>query len=282
MLLLLLMWITVTCLVHLGKTSLVDCILKQVGTIDASSLNLRIMDSNVIEKERGITIFSKYTSFNWKNNLVNIVDTPGHADFGGEVERALSLVQGAILVVDANEGPMPQTRYVLSKALKAEKQIIIVQNKVDRDNSRCDEIDSEIFDMFIQLEASESQMNYKTLYASAKYGWISDNHQDRNNDSMALLLDAIVSEIKPPRVETLNHHFSFLINSIEHNNYLGKKYMGMVNSGKIAIGDSVKVISPENNETIGGPVKISKIMKSKNLNEVYFLSSLIIYIDALV
>ncbi len=145
--------------------------MKQSGVFGEGSNIIRFMDSNVLEKERGITILSKCTSIGYNDLHINIVDTPGHADFGGEVERALSLVDGVILLVDATEGPMPQTRFVLGKALSKKFKPIVVFNKVDRESSRCDEVDSELFDLFSNLGAEEDQLQYPIVYASAKEGW---------------------------------------------------------------------------------------------------------------
>ena len=180
-----------------GKTTLVDQLLRQSGVVLDSQ---RAMDSNDIEKERGITIFSKNTSITYKNHRINIVDTPGHADFGGEVERVLSMVDGVCLVVDATEGPMTQTRFVLSKALSLNLCPIVVMNKVDRASSRPDQVDNELLDLFMNLNATEKQMEYPIAYASAKEGW-STLALDAPRDSILPLLDLIIEHIPAPRVD---------------------------------------------------------------------------------
>ena len=188
-----------------GKTTLVDCLLKQTGVTSSE----RAMDSNDLEKERGITILSKCTSIIYEDFKFNIVDTPGHQDFGGEVERIMTMVEGVCLVVCATEGPMPQTKFVLKKALDRGLKPIVVINKVDRPSSRVEEVESEIFDLFCNLDANDDQLEYPTIYAAAKEGWaISD--MERNREGVDDLLSAIRDVIPPPDVD-INGDFKMLI-----------------------------------------------------------------------
>lgn len=234
----------------IGKTTLVDCLLRQSGTIK-SLQEERVMDSNTLEKERGITILAKCTSIASEKYTINIVDTPGHADFGGEVERALTMVDGVILVVDATEGPMPQTKFVLSKALKRDLLPIVVQNKVDRSTARCEEVDCELLDLFLSLQANEKQLDYPTFYASAKDGWAFpfNPHGRRNliekglTGDMSCLLDAIVEKMPPPAVQQQGP-FSLLVNSIENNSFVGRCMLGRIQSGSIRLGDRIKAMAP--------------------------------------
>lgn len=236
-----------------GKTTLVDCLLRQSGTIAESSESTRVMDSNELEKERGITILAKCTSIEKDGYRINIVDTPGHADFGGEVERALTMVDGVILVVDATEGPMAQTKFVLSKALQKALVPIVVQNKVDRETARCDEVDCEILDLFMSLNCSDSQLDYPTIYASAREGWAQlkapttqDIKDRRNAKDMGCLFDLIMSRIPPPKVES-NKPFAMLVNNVERNAFVGKCMMGKVSSGNVKIGDRIRALNPDGN-----------------------------------
>lgn len=256
-----------------GKTTLVDCLLKQSGSVDASAFSTRLMDSNMLEKERGITILSKCTSINYENYKINVVDTPGHADFGGEVERALSMVDGVILVVDASEGPMAQTKFVLSKALKKNLLPIVVMNKVDRPSARCDEVDSELLDLFSVLGANDEQLNYSTVFASAKDGWCSltdpyAGNPDRSRKiegNMSDLFKMIINKIPAPKGNP-EAPFSMLVSSIEPNPYLGRCYLGRVFSGTVKLGDPIKGISEESTEACEG--KVTKIFSRKGLEQM--------------
>ena len=178
-----------------GKTTLVDQLLKQSGTIKVDQSD-RVMDSNAIERERGITIVAKNVSVVYKDVKINIIDTPGHADFGGEVERVLNMADGVLLLVDAFEGPMPQTRFVLSKALEMGKRAILVINKVDKENCRPDEVLEKVFDLFYHLDATEEQLNFPTVYGSSKHGWMSKDWKKPVNDIL-VLLDTIVEYFPP-------------------------------------------------------------------------------------
>ncbi|KAJ2847834.1 hypothetical protein GGI22_005868, partial [Coemansia erecta] len=242
-----------------GKTTLVDCLLKQSGALSGSTAmqETRVMDSNALEKERGITILSKVTSLAYKNHRINIVDTPGHADFGGEVERILSMVDSVVLVVDATEGPMAQTKFVLTKALARGLNPLVVLNKVDRPASRPDEVDSELLELFMALEASDTQTGYEIMYASAKEGWCTKDLDEAarltgaakaggamKGGSMEPLLDAIIQSAPAPKGQREGAPFSMLVTQLEANPYLGKCALGRISSGIVRVGDKVRVLEP--------------------------------------
>ena len=243
-----------------GKTTLVDCMLSQSGiNIDGSE---RAMDNNELEKERGITILSKCTAISYNGIKINIVDTPGHQDFGGEVERIMGMVDSVCLVVCATEGPMPQTRFVLSKALARGLKPIVVINKVDRDTARVVEVENEVFELFIALEASEEQMNYEVVYASAKNGWATKTIPSRDNPKPNVnvfpLLDTIVSKVAPPIVD-LNKDFTMLVSQIESNNFFGKMLIGRIESGVAKTGMLVTAV--DQNGTVVETNKIFKMVR---------------------
>ncbi|KAJ2161378.1 hypothetical protein GGF46_001556 [Coemansia sp. RSA 552] len=237
-----------------GKTTLVDCLLKQSGALSGSTAmqETRVMDSNALEKERGITILSKVTSLMFRDHRINIVDTPGHADFGGEVERILSMVDSVVLVVDATEGPMAQTKFVLTKALARGLSPLVVLNKVDRPTSRPDEVDSELLELFLALGASDEQTSYDLLYASAKEGWCTRDLTQVSSladgsaadRSMASLLDAIIDKVPSPTGQRAGAPFRMLVTQLEANPYLGKCALGRITSGEVRIGDRVHVLEP--------------------------------------
>ena len=182
-----------------GKTTLVDKLLRQSGTLDRNELGQeRVMDSNAIEKERGITILSKNTAINWHDYRINIVDTPGHADFGGEVERVMSMVDSVLLLVDAVDGPMPQTRFVTQKAFARGLRPIVVINKCDRPGARPDWVIDQVFDLFDNLGATDEQLDFPVIYASALAGWASED-PDNHGDTMEPLFNAIVEKVSPPQ-----------------------------------------------------------------------------------
>lgn len=238
-----------------GKTTLMDQMLQQSGTMQMSE-GERVMDSNALEKERGITIMSKQTSMLWKDVKVNLVDTPGHGDFGGEVERVLSMVDGVVILVDALEGVMSQTKFVLSKALKAGLQPIVVLNKMDRSEaSRVEEVKEEIFELFIALEASEKQMEYPTLYAAAREGWVIANETDPKTDVSALF-NAILAHIPPPDAKQEDSSFRMLVTSLETDQFLGRILTGKVQSGKAIVGNTLKIIDMN-----GGMIETGKLVK---------------------
>ncbi|MEL6946801.1 MAG: translational GTPase TypA [Pseudomonadota bacterium] len=226
-----------------GKTTLIDVLLKQSGTFrDNQQVDERAMDSNDLEKERGITILAKVTSIQWKGSRINIVDTPGHADFGGEVERILNMVDGAIILVDAAEGPMPQTKFVLQKALKIGLKPIVAINKIDKPDGRPDWVLDEVFDLFASLDADEDQLDFQTLYGSAKEGWMAMD-ADGPKDDMAPLLDLVMDHVPEPAVE--EGAFRMLATTIEANPYLGRILTGKVTSGSVEPNQSVHALAQD-------------------------------------
>lgn len=228
-----------------GKTTLIDVLLKQSGTFrDNQQVDERAMDSNDLEKERGITILAKVTSINWKDTRINIVDTPGHADFGGEVERILNMVDGVIILVDAAEGPMPQTKFVLQKALKLGLRPIVAINKIDKPDGRPDWVLDEVFDLFAVLDANEEQLDFNVLYGSAKEGWMATD-ADGPKDDMAPLLDLVLDHVPEPSVE--DGEFRMLATTIEANPYLGRILTGRITSGVAAANQAIHALDQEGN-----------------------------------
>ena len=224
-----------------GKTTLVDRLLQQSGVYRDNQRQVeRAMDSNDLERERGITILAKAASVQWKDTRINIVDTPGHADFGGEVERILNMVDGALVLVDAAEGPLPQTKFVVSKALRMGLKPIVVINKVDRPDARPIEVINEVFDLFAALDASEEQLDFPILYGSAKQGWMATTLEGSHDDGMQPLFDLILSHVKPPVVE--EGPFRLLGTILEANPYLGRIITGRITSGSVKPNQSVKVL----------------------------------------
>ena len=224
-----------------GKTTLVDRLLQQSGTYRENQRVVeRAMDSNDLERERGITILAKAASVVWKDTRINIVDTPGHADFGGEVERILNMVDGALVLVDAAEGPLPQTKFVVSKALKMGLKPIVVINKVDRSDARPTEVVNEVFDLFAALDASEEQLDFPILYGSAKEGWMADSPEGPKTAGMTPLFDLILRHVQPPHVET--GPFRMLGTILEANPYLGRIVTGRITSGSVVPNQPVKVL----------------------------------------
>ncbi len=224
-----------------GKTTLIDSLLGQSGTFRQNqSVDARIMDNGDLEKERGITILAKCTSIDWNDMRINIVDTPGHADFGGEVERVLSMVDGVILLVDASEGPMPQTKFVLGKALKRGLKPMVVVNKADRPDGRIDEVINEVFDLFVDLEATEAQLDFPILYASGRDGWCVKEMEDKH-ENLIPMLELIVSHVPTPDVDE-NAPFSMLATLLQRDSFLGRILTGRVYSGKAKVNSVVKSI----------------------------------------
>ncbi|PIA35051.1 hypothetical protein AQUCO_03600006v1 [Aquilegia coerulea] len=254
-----------------GKTTLMDRLLRQCG---ADIPHERAMDSISLERERGITISSKVTSIPWNGNELNMVDTPGHADFGGEVERVVGMVEGAILVVDAGEGPLAQTKFVLAKALKYGLRPILLMNKVDRpavSEERCDEVESLVFDLFANLGATEEQLDFPVLYASAKEGWASSSFTKSPPDNarnMSPLLDAIVNHVPPPTANT-EAPFQMLVSMMERDFYLGRILTGRISSGVLRVGDKVHGIQHKDSgvEKVEEG-KVTKLMKKKGTSMV--------------
>src|ERR1700729_4219027 len=221
-----------------GKTTLVDRLLQQSGTYrDNERVVERAMDSNDLERERGITILAKAASVQWKDTRINIVDTPGHADFGGEVERILNMVDGALVLVDAAEGPLPQTKFVVSKALRMGLKPIVVINKVDRSDARPVEVINEVFDLFAALDATDEQLDFPILYGSAKQGWMALS-ADGPKENMAPLFDLVLKHVESPKVGAGG--FRMLGTLLEANPYLGRIVTGRVFSGSIRTNTPVK------------------------------------------
>jgi len=224
-----------------GKTTLVDRLLQQSGVYRDNQRQVeRAMDSNDLERERGITILAKAASVQWKDTRINIVDTPGHADFGGEVERILNMVDGALVLVDAAEGPLPQTKFVVSKALRMGLKPIVVINKVDRSDARPIEVINEVFDLFAALDATDEQLDFPILYGSAKQGWMATSLEGSHDDGMKPLFDLVLSHVKPPVVE--EGPFRLLGTILEANPYLGRIITGRISSGSVKPNQSVKVL----------------------------------------
>lgn len=221
-----------------GKTSLVNEMLKQGNVFrDNQTVEDRVMDSNDIEKERGITILSKNASCSYKGVKINVVDTPGHADFGGEVERVLKMVDGVLLVVDAYEGPMPQTRFVLERALSLGLKVIVVVNKIDKPDARLKEVQDEVLELLLDLDADEEQLNSPFIFASAREGTASTNYLEKGKD-LTPLFDCILQHIPAPQGDE-NAPFRMLVSSAEHNDYVGKLAIGKIESGSVKIGDQI-------------------------------------------
>lgn len=247
-----------------GKTTLVDGLLRQSGTFrDNQKVADCVMDSNALERERGITILSKCTSVDWHGTHINIVDTPGHADFGGEVERILSMVDGVVLLVDASEGPMPQTKFVLGKALKIGLKPIVVINKADKPDARPDEVLNEIFDLFVSLNANDEQLDFPILYASGRNGWAVRDLADEHKD-LTPLFETILSYVSEPVCEP-DKPFRMLATTLESDKFVGRILTGKIQSGSVKVNDAVKVIN-EHGEV--ERAKITKIMAYKGLERV--------------
>ena len=249
-----------------GKTTLVDELLKQSGVFRANQeVAERVMDSNDIERERGITILSKNTAVYYKDYKINIVDTPGHADFGGEVERVLKMVDGVILVVDAFEGSMPQTKFVLRKALDLDLPVIVCINKIDRPEARPEEVIDEILELFIDLNASDEQLDCPFVYASAKAGYavleLSDEHRD-----MTPLFETIINYIPAPKGDE-NAPLQVLISTIDYNEYVGRIGVGKIDNGSIHVNQDVVLVNHHDPDKFQ-KVKISKLYEFDGLNKV--------------
>ena len=247
-----------------GKTTLVDELLKQSGTFrENEQVQERVMDSNDLERERGITILSKNTAVHYKNTKINIVDTPGHADFGGEVERILTMVDGVLLLVDAFEGCMPQTRFVLKKALNLKKKVLVVVNKIDRPGARPSEVIDEVLDLFIELGADEDQIEFPVVYASAKDGYSSLDPDVREGD-MRPLLDAILEHISAPDGD-IDGPLQILFSSHDYDDYIGRIGVGRVERGKILRGENVVLCKQDGKQE---NVKISRLYQFEGLKRV--------------
>src|SRR6516162_5058828 len=244
-----------------GKTTLVDRLLQQSGAFrDNQRVAERAMDSNDLERERGITILSKVTSLPWHDTRINIVDTPGHADFGGEVERILNMVDGAIVLVDAAEGPLPQTKFVVSKALKVGLRPIVAINKVDRSDARPRQVASEVFDLFAALDASETQLDFPVLYGSAEGGWMAGSPEGPKG-SMAPLFDLVIAHVAPPATEA--GAFRMLGTILEANPYLGRIVTGRISAGSVKPNQNVKVLDRQGSLIEEG--RVTKVLAFRGL-----------------
>ncbi|KAJ3412586.1 hypothetical protein HDV05_000566 [Chytridiales sp. JEL 0842] len=245
-----------------GATGMEDVKVEGAAKVEQDA---RVMDSNALERERGITILSKSTCISYNGYRINIVDTPGHADFGGEVERVLNMVDGVILVVCATEGPMTQTRFVLTKALQRGLKPLVVMNKVDRPSARPDEVDNDLLDLFMTLEATEDQMEYPLVYASAKEGWATKEIGGDRSQGVKPLLDMIVEHVPPPKADR-DAPFSMLVTQIETNAYLGKCYLGRVHSGILRTGDKIKSLDTDGKTVVEG--RVTKILVRRGLEQL--------------
>lgn len=249
-----------------GKTTLVDGMLKQSGLFrTGQEVDERIMDRMDLERERGITIAAKNCSVVWKGVKINIIDTPGHADFGGEVERALSMTDGVLLLVDASEGPLPQTRFVLKKALSAGLTIIVVINKIDRNDARPDEVLDEIYDLFIDLDATENQLEFPLLYAIGRDGIVKESLDDEG-ENFHLLFDTILENIPAPSYDP-GEPFQMLVSDLDYSDYLGRLAIGRISNGRVEFNDNLVCIN-ENNEHILLKISKLKVYNGLDLKEV--------------
>ena len=249
-----------------GKTTLVDRLLQQSGTFRANQQIVeRALDSNDLERERGITILAKCTSVVWQGTRINIVDTPGHADFGGEVERILSMVDGVLLLVDAAEGPMPQTKFVLGKALRLGLRPIVVINKVDRPDQRAHAVHDEVFDLFAALGASDAQLDFPTLFASARQGWATPSPNDPRDAGMAPLFALICRHVPAPKVEP-DGPFVMLATTLERDPHLGRLLTGRIESGRVRPNETIQALARD-----GSPIeqtRVTKILAFRGLERV--------------
>ncbi len=248
-----------------GKTTLVDQLFRQSGTFrDNQRIEERAMDSNDLEKERGITILAKCTSVEWEGTRINIVDTPGHADFGGEVERILSMVDGVILLVDSSEGAMPQTKFVTGKALALGLRPIVVVNKVDRPDERIQEVLDEVFDLFVSLDATDEQLDFPVLYASGRNGYASTDPSAREG-TLTPMFETIVSHVKEPKAD-VDGEFKMLVTLLDRDNFLGRILTGLVLSGTVKVNQQIHALSPDGKVVETG--RASKIMSFRGLERV--------------
>ena len=237
-----------------GKTTLVDALLRQSGAFRANQQVMdRVMDNTDLERERGITILAKNTAVHYRDFLINIVDTPGHADFGGEVERTLSMVDGVMLLVDASEGPLPQTRFVLRKALERGLPPIVVLNKIDRADARPKEVLNEVYDLFIDLDATEDQIDFPVLYTNARDGVASTEPATAGED-LGVLFEAIVEHVPPPRGD-VDSPLQLLVANLDSSDYLGRIAIGRIFNGTVRLNDPVAVVK------LDGAVQETRVTK---------------------
>ncbi len=252
-----------------GKTTLVDCLMKQSGTFRANqATEERMMDSMDLEREKGITIRAKNAAFKYKDYHINIVDTPGHADFGGEVERALNMIDGVLLVVDAVDGPQAQTRFVLRKALEAGAKPIVVINKIDRENATPHKVLDQVFELFMSLNATDVQLDFPVIYASAKEGFAT---ADLKHPSKTIqpLFDAIINQIPPPKADP-DSEFKLLVSNLDYSDYLGRIALGKILGGKVAVGDSVACLHGDGRKDTG---KVTAIFHFDGLQRIEIQSA---------
>ena len=248
-----------------GKTTLIDSIMKQSGMFrDNQAVDERVMDSGDLEKERGITILAKPTSVIWKDTRINIIDTPGHADFGGEVERVLGMADGVILLTDAAEGPMPQTKFVLGKALAQGLRPIVIINKIDRSDGRPEEVVDEVFDLFVALDANEDQLDFPILYASGRDGWCVEELDDKR-ENLHPLLDRILAHVAPPQVDA-NAPFAMLATLLDSDPYLGRCLVGRVMQGRASVNDVVRALNLDGTVVESG--RLTKLLRFEGTNRV--------------
>ena len=248
-----------------GKTTLIDSIMKQTGLFrDNQQVAERLMDSGDLEKERGITILAKPTSVIWKDVRINIIDTPGHADFGGEVERVLGMADGVILLTDAAEGPMPQTKFVLGKALKKGLRPIVVINKVDRPDGRPDVVVDEVFDLFVSLDANDAQLDFPILYASGRDGWCVEE-LDAPRDNLNPLLDRVLAHVPSPDVAP-DKPFAMLATLLDSDPFLGRCLTGRVMQGTAKVNTAVKAIDLDGNQIEAG--RLTKLLRFEGTQRV--------------
>lgn len=251
-----------------GKTTLVDEMLKQGGAFRENQIVAeRVMDNNDIERERGITILAKNTSVCYNGTKINIIDTPGHADFGGEVERVLSMVDGVLLLVDAAEGAMPQTRFVLSKALEMNHKIIIVVNKIDRPDARLDEIGDEVLELLLDLDANDEQLESPILFCSGRAGTASLSQYETGTDLIPLF-DTIINYINPPEIKEENGPLQMLISSIDYNEYVGRIGIGRISRGTAKVNQNVTVCNHQNNDKLIKNAKLVSLLQIEGLQRV--------------
>lgn len=247
-----------------GKTTLVDHLLKQTGAFrDNQNVEKRVMDSNALEKERGITILAKNCSIRYKEFKINIVDTPGHADFGGEVERTLKMVDGVLLLVDAAEGPLPQTKFVLKKSLELGLKPIVVINKIDRKDARPNEVLNEVFDLFVSLGATDEQLDFPFVFAIAKQG-VAKISLEENSENLIPLLETIINRVPKPTAN-IDEPFQMLISAIDYNDYLGRIGIGRIRNGILKVGDQVIIITKDGKKE---NAKITKLYTFENIKRV--------------
>jgi GTP-binding protein len=248
-----------------GKTTLVDALLRQSGSFrENQQVAERVMDSNDLERERGITILAKCTSVEWHNTRLNIVDTPGHADFGGEVERILSMVDGVVLLVDAAEGPLPQTKFVLGKALGLGMRPIVIVNKIDRSDARPVEVHSEVFDLFAALDASEEQLDFPVMFASGRAGWASESLEGERKD-LSPLFDLIVRHVPAPKA-VVDAPFKMLVTTLEADPYLGRILTGRIHSGVLKVNSPIHSLRRDGSEIEQG--RVTKLLAFRGIERL--------------